>query len=488
MALIDRLPGMVYQCANRQDRLLTYVSGGCDLFCGLSAEALISQHTRLNHLTHVDDRDRVWHDIEQALVAGNGYNVEYRINTQNNDQCWVSDRGQLNDRNGDVLEGMIVDITARKTTEMALSEEHAYAEAVVETAVESIITIDTRGCIETFNVAAQKMFGYALEEVRGKNVRMLMPDPYRSEHDQYLSRYTTTDKAHIIGIGREVSAQRKDGSVFPIHLSVGEVAHSSKRRFVGLIRDISTQREAELEARQHREQLAHMDRLNMLGEMAAGIAHEINQPLTAISLFSHAGKRLIEAGNYDKLSEVCDKLSQHAQRAGAVIERVQAMSRRQDSTKEIADCNALIREVAKLAESEALLRNISIAVETSDELPNVSVDPIQIQQVALNLLRNGMEAMRMIDCRHGSTIHIWTDHCPKGGGGVQVAVSDSGCGVSEEAAKKMFTPFSSSKETGMGMGLSICRAIVAAHGGQLEYRNNPHPHQGATFFFSLPAA
>jgi signal transduction histidine kinase/sensor domain CHASE-containing protein len=255
-------------------------------------------------------------------------------------------------------------------------------------------------------------------------------------------------------------------------------------RLEGFVSDISRQRAAETVARQQREQLAHMDRLDMLGEMATGIAHEINQPLTAISLFSEAGKRLFSAGKQNQLPGIFEKLSQHAHRAGAVIERMQTMARRQESAKEIVDCTAVVEGVAKLADAAARFRDMTIEVELEGKLPAIEIDTVQIQQVALNLLRNGMEAMRSVDCRDGNTIRLQTRL--RADGDVEVAVVDKGCGVSEAAAKILFTPFSTTKKTGMGMGLSISRAIITAHGGHLDFFNNESG--GATFFFTLPPA
>ncbi|MFT5115254.1 MAG: two-component system sensor kinase FixL [Parasphingorhabdus sp.] len=482
--MIHHLPGMVYQCLNQPERPLEFVSEGCKVLCGFSRNELETSLTLWDKLIHEDDREAAWSQIQQAVSNQDNYAVEYRIKTKATGLRWVIDLGVRSPTDEACLEGFIVDITERKNTELALSEQHTYAEAVVETAVEAIISFDSNGAIETLNTAAQQMFGYSLKEIRGENLRVLIPQPDHSAHDEYISYYLTTNEQGAIGNSRDASAQRKDGTAFPIHISVGEMAHSSKRRFVGLIRDISRQRDAELEARQHREQLAHMDRLNMLGEMATGIAHEINQPLTAISLFAQAAKRLVETANYERLPDTCDKLSQHAQRAGAVIERVQAMSRQHKSTKEITDCNALMEEVAKLAESDALLRNISIEVDVDTEISPVAVDPIQIQQVMLNLLRNGMEAMRSVNCRYGNSIQLQTSLCENGD--VEIAVIDRGCGVSKDAANTLFTSFSSSKKTGMGMGLSISQAIITAHGGQLEFRDNAT--EGATFFFILPVA
>ena len=486
-ALIQNLPGIAYRCVNQPEWPMEFVSEGCQQLSGHAREDFEQRRVFWGELIHTGDRQRIWQNIQQAIDAGEAFEIEYRIVNRKNEERWVWERGrtiQCGENQLVRIEGIISDITDRKRAEIALLEARAFSEAVVDTAAEAVITIDANGIMQTCNRAAQDMFGYPAAEMQGRNVGLLMPEPYRSEHGRYIQRYLRSGEAHIIGSGREVSAQRKDGSEFPIHLSVSEVPELPQRRFVGLIRDISRQRAAEMEARQHREQLAHLDRLNMLGEMATGIAHEINQPLTAISLFAQAGKRLFDTGERARVAEIFDKLSQHAQRAGAVIERMQTMARHGKSAREIADCNKLVAEIAKLAEAEARILDIAIAVQTRRNLPAVEVDTVQIQQVALNLLRNGMEAMRAVNCRHGKTSKLQTRQ--RGDGDIEVLVIDSGCGVSEKIAGKLFTPFSTTKDSGMGMGLSICRAIITAHGGQLSFHNNATA--GATFLFTLPAA
>lgn len=485
--LFQNLPGMAYRRENQKNWPMKFVSDGCLELSGYSRDDFEQQRVSWGELIHPDDRDRVWREVQKAVDAGDAFEFEYRIRTRNDGEMWMWERGRAVNSalNNDIrLEGFVSDITDRKRAGMALVEARNFSEAVVDTAADAVITIGANGFIETFNRAAQQMFGYSLEEVQGKNVSVLMPGPYDVEHDQYIAHYLETNEARIIGSGREISARRKDGSVFPIHLSVSEVRNSPERKFVGLIRDISRQLAAETEARQQREQLAHMDRLGMLGDMASGIAHEINQPLTAISLFAQAGIRLLSVGKQDRLPEIFEKLSKHALRAGAVIERMQTMARRQEGVKEIVDCNVLVAEVAALAEAEASIRDMSIEVLTETELPAIEVDAVQIQQVALNLLRNGMEAMRSIDGRNGNAVRLQTKLLEDGD--VQVAVIDRGCGVSDAVAKILFTPFSTTKESGMGMGLSISRAIITAHGGHLDFFNNEFG--GATFFFTLPAA
>ena len=249
-----------------------------------------------------------------------------------------------------------------------------------------------------------------------------------------------------------------------------------------LVRDLSTQRAAEREVRAQRELLAHVDRVNTLGEMAAGIAHEINQPLTAISMYASAATRLLQHTSPDspQLVQVLEKLGAQALRAGAVIERMQELTRRRESRRENVDCTALIEEVHRLAEVEAQLRDMVIVVRCSPTLPRIHCDPIQIQQVILNLLRNGMESMADGQAR-GNKIVL---QARRSGNQIRVSIVDSGCGISRDLAKQLYAPFTSTRESGMGLGLSISRSIIAAHGGKLDFHNNRNG--GATFHFSLP--
>ena len=485
--LFQNLPGMAYRCTGQANRPMEFVSEGCQKLSGYSRSDFEQQRVSWGELIYPDDRDSVSRQVQQAVDSAEAYEFEYRIVTRAQQERWMWERGRavnLEGRNKIRLEGFVSDITDRKRAGMALAEAQAFSEAVLDTAVDAVITIDENGAIETFNRAAQQMLGYALDEVKGKNLSMLMPESYGSAHDRYVAQYLRTGQSQIIGTGREIVAKRKDGTQFPIYLSVNEVRHWPERKFVGLIHDLSEQRAAENEARRHREYLAHADRLNMLGEMATGIAHEINQPLTAISLFAQAGNRLLQAGKKDRMPEIFEKLINHAHRASAVIERMQAMVRRQEGVKETIDCNALVREVSKLAEAEAGIRDMTIEVEAVADLPDVAVETVQIQQVALNLLRNGMEAMQSVDRRNGSTIRLQTGL--NADGYILVSVIDSGSGVSAEAAERLFAPFSTTKKSGMGMGLSISRAIIIAHGGHLNFFNNETG--GATFFFTLPPA
>lgn len=485
--LLKNLPGVAYRRANEPGWPMLFVSDGCGALTGYSKHEIGTSHKPWQELTHPDDRENVPRQIQQAIDADESFELEYRIINKSGDEHWVWERGRAVKSEADSeihIEGFVSDITDRKFAETELIEARAFSDAVLDTAADAVITFDANGTIEIFNRAAQEMFGYSLAEARGENVDILMSESYRPKHGNYVSTYLESGETHVIGVGREVMARRKDGGLFPIHLSVSEVHDRPERKFVGLIRDLSSQRAAENEAREHRGHLAHLDRLNMLGEMASGIAHEINQPLTAISLFSQAGIRLADADKRDQIPEIFEKLVEHANRASAVIERMQTMTRQHDSLKEVVECDVLVEGVARLAEAEARIRDMTIEVDSEDNLPNVSVDAVQIQQVALNLLRNGMESMQSVDSRHGNTIGLRSRLLDDGE--IEISVIDRGTGVSEEVARTLFAPFSTTKKSGMGMGLSISRAITIAHGGHLDFRNNNLG--GATFFFTLPPA
>ncbi len=375
------------------------------------------------------------------------------------------------------LLGILVDVTEQTRRE-------AENQALLQTAVDAIILIDEHGRIETFNRAATDLFGYSAEAAAGKPVSMLMPEPHRSHHDQYMQRYMTTGERRIIGIGRELEGEHSSGRRIPIYLAVSEIMLQGRRRFAGIIRDLSEQHATREALAEQREKLAHVGRLSIMGEMTASIAHEINQPLTAIAMYAQSSLKLIRRGNpdLDKLAAALEKLNTQSLRAGAIIERIQRFARAQENQRELLDVNVLLKDLVKLAEGDARIHDVSITFDLAGGLPAVLCDAIQIQQVALNLIRNAIDAMKEIDCRDGNGLVITSR--PLAGNRVEVAVTDQGPGVAEDQAKLLFRPFHTTKKDGMGMGLSICRTIINEHGGELGFRNNPDA--GATFYFTLP--
>ena len=360
----------------------------------------------------------------------------------------------------------------------------AELQALLDAAVDAIIVIDAVGGIITFNRAAERMFGYLATDVLGKNVNVLMDEPYRSEHDRYVSRYVETGEAHIIGTGREVEGRRANGELFPVSLAVGEAVHGDKRRFVGIVRDLSAQRAAEQSARAMEVRLAHVGRFNLMGEMAAGIAHEINQPLSAIATYAQAGKRVLQRDDADiaTLSEICNKIDEQARRAGQVIDNLRKFIRKQDIETQSLDVNRVVDDVLSLIEVDAHSEGIPVHVRAAGGLPRVRADAVQLQQVLLNLTRNSVDAMRG---GHGKErgIIIATDRI--GDDGVRVSVTDHGHGVSPQLGANIFHPFVTTKRDGLGVGLAISKTIVQSCGGTLDYSDNPAG--GAVFTIELPA-
>ena len=358
------------------------------------------------------------------------------------------------------------------------------AASILDAVVDAILTIDVDGIILSHNSAVRTMFGYATEELIGENIGVLMPEPLSSMHDGFVEHYLRSKVAKIIGIGRELPAVKKNGEVFPIYLAVSEIVVGETSFFVGIIRDLTEQKRAHDALLEQKDRAAQVGRLATMGEMTASIAHEINQPLTAIAMYAQASVRLLEKPDTprDKVIEVLGKLNAQSLRAGAVIERIQQFVQNVGGSKAMADINQLLRELNHLAAGDARLHGIELTYLLVDNPVEVYCDPVQIQQVVLNLVRNAIDAMYEIRCANGCDIVIRTVLSQ---GEVVVTVEDSGPGVDEEVMTQVFNAFFSTKESGMGMGLAICKTIIEDHGGTLSVENlSPEP--GAKFFFTLP--
>jgi len=487
--------------------------------------------------------------------------------------------------------------------------------ALLDAAVDAIIVIDHRGVIQEFSQAAQRVFGYTAEEIIGRNVNVLMPEPYHGEHDGYLARYVGSRDPHIIGVGREVRAKRKDGSQFPCDLAVGQVEGVEPPRFIGFIRDIRARKEAEEqlrrseaelrlaqelanlgnyvmhvggsapdyfspqlyrilgvqpgdtrivreeflgrwvhagdrkrvanefarmdagksaldieyqvvlrdgthkhlhhlaqavfgpdgrvqkyvgtihditdrrraedEARVLQERLTHFSRLSTMGEMAAGLAHEINQPLSAIATYAQACQRLIRHPEPDleDVTAALEQINAQALRAGEVIRRLRNFVKNREVKREPVNCARLLEDLSTLAETDARLHNIRLRLDCQEPLPTVYADPIQLQQVILNLVRNAIDAMA--DAPEDRREVVLTTR-EATDGEVEVTVADYGTGLAPEATEHLFNPFFTTKASGTGLGLAISRSIVRAHGGRLWH--TPNDGCGVRFHFTLPVS
>jgi len=483
-------------------------------------------------------------------------------------------------------------------------------ETLIATAADGIMVIDDRGTVQVYNGACERLFHYRPDEVVGQNVKMLMPSPYREGHDQYLDHYKKTGDARIIGIGREVSGQRKDGSTFPLYLSVGAGMWHGKRIFVGIVhdlsvlkreqaareeqtnllvsivessndaiisrtldgfvtsmnsaaeamfgytkaeligrpisilfppgklaeeeaflttlrdgqkvehyettrlrkdrtqidvsltvsliydaagniigasktvRDITERKLAEARLRTLQGELSHIARLTEMGQLSAALAHELNQPLTAILNYMNVAKRLLASTDVPTVAKANDaiaKAGQQALRAGQIIRRLRDFVEKRDTKRTIEDINKVAEDAIALGLLGHASANIKVRAEFAHNLPPIMADKVQIQQVIINLLRNAAEAMADSPKRELTISTSGIDDS-----GVEITVADTGPGIPEAVAARLFEPFVTSKPNGMGIGLAISYSIVEAHGGRL--RMTPNKGGGTVFRFHLPAA
>lgn len=371
---------------------------------------------------------------------------------------------------------------ANVMTRDALARE-AHLQSILDTVPEAMIVIDERGVMQSFSSAAERLFGYRSAEVIGKNVKILMPQPYRDNHDSYLHRYRDTGERRIIGIGRVVVGQRVDGSTFPMELAVGEMKSGDRRFFTGFIRDLTERQQTEQRLQELQSELVHISRLTAMGEMASTLAHELNQPLAAISNYLKGSQRLIENDGAEKLPMLRDalgKASEQADRAGNIIRRLRDFVARGESERRVENITKLVEEASALALVGVKDRGIRVQFKFDPQVDLVLADRVQVQQVLLNLIRNAMDAMEDAPTRD-LTISITAD----GPAQVRISVADTGSGIAPEIAEHLFQPFMTTKRQGMGVGLSISRTIIEAHGGRIWAE--PNPRGGTAFHFTLAA-
>ena len=356
--------------------------------------------------------------------------------------------------------------------------------AILETSPDGLITIDEDGIIQSFNPAAERMFGYNAAEVIGRNVSCLMPSPYREEHDGYLARFLRTGERRIIGIGREVLGQRKDGTIFPHELAVGEVKAGGRRLFAGFLKDVSARQQSEQRLQELQAELVHVARLSAMGEMASAIAHELNQPLTAIINYAQTARAVVkrrpgeDAGG---LASLLKKTVEQADRAGQIIRRLRQFIAKGETDRALEDINAVVEEASALALVGTGGKGIAVRRVLGEGLPPVLLDKIQIHQVITNLIRNSVDALDGVKQRE---IVISTRRA--GQDSIEITIADTGPGLAPEVADRLFQPFVTTKPAGLGIGLSICRSIVDAHGGRLFASDNPGG--GVVFHVHLPTA
>ena len=365
----------------------------------------------------------------------------------------------------------------------ALATREAHLKSILDTVLDATIVSEQDGTIVSFNAAAVRQFGYSEEEAVGQNLRMLMPQPYRREHDGYLQKYLTTGEKRIIGVDRVVVGQRKDGSTFPMKLAVGEINTGGRRFFTGFVRDLTELEESAARLQQIQTELARLARLNEMGEMASTLAHELNQPLSAIANYVHGCAHMLRDStdeNADRLKEAMKEAGQQSLRAGQIIKHLREFVTKGETEQTPNNVRELVEEAGALALVGSREKGVRTVFDFASGANMVMVDRIQIQQVLINLVRNAVEAMKDTP-RKELRVAI----APGDNNRITIIVEDSGPGIAADIVPDLFKPFTTSKAGGMGIGLSISRRIVEAHEGQMTASESPLG--GARFSFTLPA-
>jgi two-component system sensor kinase FixL len=434
-----------------------------------------------------EDRARTESAIQRSIKTGCRFDIQYRIRGTPAGSRWVRARGGLVINDDGVprrLSGVVLDIDDQKLIEEALLAREDHLRSILDTIPDAMIVIDDHGIIQHFSTAAERLFGYSEHEAIGQNVSILMPEPDSSRHDGYLARYQSTGERHIIGIGRIVTGKRRDGATFPMHLSVGEMHSGGKRHFTGFVRDLTEHQRTQAKLQELHSELVHISRLSAMGEMASALAHELNQPLTAISNYMKGSRRLLAASadpNIAKIETALDRAADQAIRAGQIIRRLRDFVSRRESEKRVESLAKLIEEAVALGLAGAREQNVMLRLDLDAECDRVLVDRVQIQQVLINLFRNALEAMVESPKRE-----IAASSTKASDDTVELSISDTGHGFSEATTANLFETFFTTKETGMGVGLSISRSIIEAHGGRMWAE--PNDSGGATFRLTLPIA
>jgi two-component system sensor kinase FixL len=363
-----------------------------------------------------------------------------------------------------------------------LAEREAHLRSILDTIPDAMIVIDEAGLIRSFSPAAERLFGWSASEAQGCNVSILMPSPDREAHDGYLKRYYDTGERRIIGVGRVVVGERRDGSTFPMELAIGEMRGKDGRYFTGFVRDLTERQQTETRLQELQSELVHISRLTALGEMASALAHELNQPLSAISNYVSGSRQLLARPEppVEKVRDALDRAGEQALRAGQIIRRLRDFVARGETERRIESLPKLIQEASALALVGAKEHGVRVRFDPAPGVDLVLADKVQVQQVVLNLIRNALDAMEEAPRRE---LLIAARLCE--GTMVEVSVADTGPGVGPDVEAQLFTPFVTTKPTGMGVGLSISRTIVEAHGGHIWVE--PNPGGGAVFRFTLRA-
>jgi two-component system sensor kinase FixL len=480
--LIDGATEYAICMLDPEGRVLIWNAGGQRLM-GWSEAEVVGQHVATFYPQDARQAGKPRADLARVQVEGKIEEDAWFLRKDGSEFLAHVSITALHDQAG-VLRGfgkVLRDVTGQRASERALDAGAEHLRSILSTVPDAMIVINERGKILSFSAAAERLFGFQEAEVVGENVRCLMPSPDRERHDDYIERYLTTGERKVIGLGRVVVGLRKDGTTFPMELSVGEATGHGPRVFTGFVRDLTDRQRTQARLEELQAELIHIARVSGMGTMASTLAHELNQPITAVANYVEAVRDLLTELNPDDLPmirEALDDAAGEAMRAGNIVRRLRDFVARGEVEKTVEDLPAVIREAAALGLMGARDQGLDPIFELDIEATPVLIDRVQIQQVVINLARNAVEAMG-----GGEQPKLWLSTHDQGDGLVRVTIADNGPGVAPAIAAQLFTAFVSTKTEGMGLGLSICRTIVEANGGRIWHE--PRPGGGSQFHFTL---
>jgi len=463
---------------------VTIWNRGAERIKGWTEAEVIGQPSSIFYAAEDIDAGKPADDLARAARFGRIEEEVWRVRKDGSEFLASVTITALRDADG-ALRGfgkVLRDITDERAADQVLARQSDHLRSILETVPDAMVVMNEARIVSSFSTAAERLFGYRADEVVGRNVRMLMPEPDRGRHDGYVDHYLATGERRVIGTTRLVTGLRRDGSTFPMELAVGETASGGERIFTGFVRDLSERRRSEIRIQELQSELIHVSRLSAMGTMASTLAHELNQPLAAIANYLEAARDLVGSSDADTealLREALDEAAQQSLRAGQIVRRLRNFVARGEVGKQVESVAAIVQEATTLGLVGAHQKGIRTLVELDSRADRVLVDRVQIQQVLVNLIRNALEAMD-----DSPTRELGIRSARDGANLVRLTVSDTGSGLSEKMADRLFEAFATTKHDGMGLGLSICRTIVEAHGGRIWATLGERG--GMIFHFTLP--